>query len=376
MAVYGVLFLGALAFVMSLTSCRWEVGKIDPFASPSPSPVPSASPSPSPDGSPSPSPSPSPGASPSPSPTSLQIASSSEVAAGNAELLEAATAQAAEEAGNFSEAMQRVAAEPAAAGEEYAGAMESLRAVQQSYRQAEAAVFYVDPSSADELNAQPDPLGAGSLEVMPGSLAEISAMLKDLSAAAKGDLDEAAIEKILPLLRSLASRSTRLSGEMEQLASAWRDSDSSFRERYFLASPENAVARIFQGLLALSGDVLPNRWMAAAGGETAGVPAADEISGRIDALRNIYLGGRDDGSVGDTPGLDDLVSAVSPLRAAAAEASIAQAAALSKALKFSPQNAETRRQLLVALDEVTRQLTLSAGVLGIRVEATDQNPGE
>ncbi len=366
-AVYGVLFIGALAFVMSLTSCRWQIGELDPFASPSPSPNPTASPSPSP----SPSSSPSPSPSPSPSSAALQVTSSSlEVAAGNAELLEAATALAAEEAGNFNEAMQRVASSPADAAEEFAGAVKSLSAVQQSYRQAEAAVFYVDPSSVDELNAQPDPLGAGSAEATSDSLSEISAMLKDLSAAAKSDLDGEAIDKILPVLGSLASRSQQLSGEMEQLAAAWRDSDSSFRERYFMASPENAVARIFQGLLALSGDVLPNRWM------SAGVPAADEIVGRIDALRSIYVGGRDDGSAGDTPGLDDLVSAISPLRAAAAEASIAQAAALSKALKFSPENAETRRQLLMALDEVTRQLTLSAEALGIRVEETAQTPAE
>lgn len=360
-AVYGVLFVGALAFLMSLTACRFEVG-VDPFASPSPSPTPSESPSPSPSPSSSPSPS------PSPSPASVQIAASSAVADGNAEFLASATALAAEEADNFSAAMQRVASDPAAAQEEFAGAMKALSAVQQSYRKAEAAVFYVDPESPAELSAQPDPLGAGAAEPTSDSLSEISSLLKELSVAAKGDVDP---EKILPLLRDLASRSQQLSGEMDALAAAWRESDSSFRERYFLASPENAVARIFQGLLALSGDVLPNRWIQAG---AAGAPTADEITGRIDALRGMYLGGRDDGSAGDTPGLDDLVSAVSPLRAAAAEASIAQAAALSKALKYSPQNEEIRRQLLASLDEVTRQLTLSAQALGIKVEETGETP--
>ena len=299
------------------------------------------------------------------------MAASSAVADGNAEFLASVTALAAEEADNFSAAMQRVASDPAAAQEGFAGAMKALSAVQQSYRQAEAAVFYVDPESPAELGAQPDPLGAGAAEPTADSLAEISSLLKELSAAAKegkGDVDP---DEILPVLQSLASRSKQLSGEMDALAAAWRESDSSFRERYFLASPENAVARIFQGLLALSGDVLPNRWIQAGG---TGAPAADEITGRIDALRGMYLGGRDDGSAGDTPGLDDLVSAVSPLRAAAAEASIAQAAALSKALKYSPQNEEIRRQLLASLDEVTRQLTLSAEALGIKVKETAPTP--
>lgn len=290
-----------------------------------------------------------------------------EVAESNAELLAEATAEAAHEADNFAAVVQSAAMNPAPSMDRFDAAVKALSAANDSYRLAEAAVFYVDPGSSEELSAQPDPLGAGSEEQGEDSFAAISAMLEDLVAASEGKLDTANLDKILPILRDLATRSRQLSSEMEALAAAWRTSDTSFRERYFMASPENAVARIFQGLLALSGDVLPNRWLAAADAGEGAVPAAAEISGRVDALRNIYRGGRGDASSAGAPGLGDLVSAVSPLRAAATEAAVAQAAALAKALEFSPENVETKRQLLLSLGEVTKQLTLSAETLGIRV---------
>lgn len=292
------------------------------------------------------------------------------VAEANAELLSDATANAAEEVSNFAAVVESAAADPVSTASDFTAAVESLSAANQSYCLAEASVFYVDPESADELNAQPDPLGAASGESASNAFTEMSTMLNEIAAATKGDLDAAALDKVLLIVRDLATRSRQLSGDMEELAAAWRESDTSFRERYFMASPENAVARIFQGLLAMSGDVLPNRWLAADGTATDTVPAAADISGRVDALRDMYLGAGADGSSADTPGLGDLVAAVSPLRAAATEVAIAQAAALAKALEFSPDNAETKRQLLFSLGEVTKQLTLSAETLGIRVVET------
>lgn len=345
---WGVVLAGAMALVISLSACRWEVGKLPlPTPTPTPSPTPSPTPTPTP-------------LADTNSVSSLSVSALS-VAEGNAEMLAAATSQAAGEADVFSAAMQRAAALPADAAEELPRAMEALSAVRQSYRQAEAAVFYVDPASPGELTAQPDPLGSGTAGESSDSLTDVSAMLEELVTAAGGKMDAAALGRILPVLGKLAARSKQLVSDMDSLAAAWRDSDSSFRTRYFLANPDNAVARMFQGLLALSGDVLPNRARA------AGALSADEIGGRIKALHGIYLGERDAASPTGAPGLEDLVMASSPLQAAAVERAIAQAEALSQALKLSPENTEARRQLLAALDEVTRQLVLSAEALGIRV---------
>lgn len=352
-AAWGVVLAGAMALVISLSACRWEVGKL-PLPTPTPTPSPTPTPTPEAD------------MDLLSEVLSLESVSALSVAEGNAEMLAAATSQAVDEAGVFSEAMQRAAALPTDAAEELPRAMEALSAVRQSYQQAEAAVFYVDPASPAELAAQPDPLGSGTDGESSDSLADVSAMFEELVTAAGGKLDAAALGRILPVLGRLAERSKQLVSDMESLAAAWRDSDSSFRTRYFSAEPDNAVARMFQGLLALSGDVLPNRARA------TGALTADEITGRIGALHGIYLGERDAASPTGAPGLEDLVMAASPLRAAAVEGAIAQAAALSQALVLSPENTEARRQLLAALDEVTRQLVLSAEALGIRVVEENQ----
>ena len=361
-AFFAVLLVSVLSFLMTLTACRLEIGEVDPFASPSPSPDASPSPSPSPSASPSPSPSAASTAS-----VSLTEFSSAAVASENAELLEQATTTASEESANLDDAVQRAMAAPETAAGEIPKALASLSAVEDSYRSAEAAVFYVNPEDSAELAAQPDPLGAGANGTETNSLAAVSAKLKALVASVSGEQDEAALREALGILDDLAARSAELRAQMDALAAAWKESDTSFRERYFLASPDNAVARIFQGLLALSGDVLPNHWLASGEGGQNPVPDADEVLGRIDALRGIYLVSGTGNEADKATGLDDLVAAASPARAAATRASIAQMAALAQALKFSPENAETRRQLLGALEEVTRQLTLSAQVLGIEI---------
>jgi hypothetical protein len=82
-------------------------------------------------------------------------------------------------------------------------------------------------------------------------------------------------------------------------------------------------------------------------------------------LRNLYLGISETHPGGK--GLHDLVFAAAPAQAMATHGAIAQAAALADALALAPTNEETRRQLLVALENVTRQLELSAAAVGIRI---------
>lgn len=344
---------------MSLTACRVEIGR--PGGSPSPSP--SASPvvvsasaeaSPSSTASSSAAASASPTASASPSADSTTI----EVVTANADALGTATSEAASQAKRLSAAISRVVAAPETAATELPEAEASLAASRAAYLQAEASIFYADPESKSELSALPDPLGSGSSEGENNSFADLAARIDALAESAGGNLDASGIAAAKAALADISSRSQELQTEMESLAQAWGDTPGSFRERYFLASPGGAVARIFQGLLALSGDVLPGRSLAE--GKTV---SADDVTARVDALSDLYSGG-------DGLGLDDLVSASSPEQAAAVTSALARAKALSDALRTAPSNADTRAQLLNALDEVTRGLTASAGALGIQIVDT------
>jgi hypothetical protein len=344
-----MLVVAAAVLIGLAGGCRWEVSKV---------PLPRASPTPTP----SPSPSPSvqfTEATSSPSTASAEAPLVARVAAANADLITSSSSTAAAEAASFERAARRAAVAPSSAAGELSAAMESYLSAKRSYQRAEAAVFYVDPESTDELTAQPDPLGAGAVVPSVDAFAEIDTQLGKLARLTAEGIDEDSIGEILGVLPDLAGWSGRLRSDMEAIARAWDPSaPDSFRQRYFLAAPEIAVARIFQGLLAQSGDVLPGRRL-------RGVIKPAEVTGRTEALRELYLGVTAESPAGQ--GLHDYVFAAAPAQAMATYGSIAQAAALAEALALEPRNEETRRQLLVALENVTRQLELAAAAVGIRI---------
>jgi len=335
----------AVLFAASIAGCRWEVSDV-PLPQPSPTPTPS----------------------PTPvvqfteaaaAPTPTRVTLTEQVASANADLITAASAQAAEQSVRFESAARKAATAPASAAGDLSRAIDSLAKAKRSYQKTEAAVFYVDPDSVEELSAQPDPLGAGVEDYTADAFAEVERRLNKLARLTAGEINEEKLQEILTTLPELAGWSGRLRADMQALAEAWAPgSAANFRERYFLSSPEAAVARIFQGLLAQSGDVLPRRWL-------RGAVAADEVTGRTDALRDLYLGISEENPGGK--GLHDLVFAAAPAQAMATYGAIAQAAALADALALAPTNEETRRQLLVSLENVTRQLELSAAAVGIQV---------
>lgn len=335
---------GALTFLVA--GCDWEVSKL-PLPRPSPTPTPS------------PSPATASAAVDLPFAPAAVAPLSAQVARAHADLLTAASATAVQEASKFESVAKRAASAPVSASKDLAKAMDSLSVAKHSYQRTEAAVFYVDPDATEELVAQPDPLRAGSAGPATDAFAEINRRLEKLAELTAEELDNESLRAVLDTLPEVAGWSARLRADMEAMAKAWDpDAPESFREKYFLASPDLAVARIFQGLLAQSGDVLPERWLQ---GEI--VPA--EVTGRTDALRELYLGITERRPEGK--GLHDLVYDSAPAQAMVTYAAIAQASALADALAIDPTNAETRRQLLAALGNVTRQLELSAGAVGIRI---------
>lgn len=340
-----VALAAVVLFAVSAAGCRWEVSDV-PLPQPSPTPEPS----------------PTPvvqftEAAAAPTPTSATLAE--QVVSANADLLSTASAEAAEQSAEFESRARKAATAPASATGDLSGAIGSLAKAKRSYQKTEAAVFYVDPDSAGELSAQPDPLGAGAEDYAVDAFAEIERRLEKLVRLTAGEMNEEKLQEVLTVLPELAGWSGRLRSDMQAIAEAWAPgAASNFRESYFLASPEAAVARIFQGLLAQSGDILPRRWL-------RGAVIPDEVTGRTDALRDLYLGISEENPGGK--GLHDLVFAAAPAQAMATYGAMAQAAALADALALAPSNEETRRQLLVSLENVTRQLELSAAAVGIQV---------
>ena len=194
----------------------------------------------------------------------------------------------------------------------------------------------------------------------------ISSRLKELHEIAEAGLSEKNVLKALTTMQELIVLGDQLETDLGMFAASWKtDDETNFRARYFLPSPERAVARIFQGMLAISGDVLPKRWL----GGTMIDP--HEVGGRVRALEVIYAGrAGSDGGV-SSPGIRDLVDAASPEQDAAVRAVLARTVALSDALALAPESAETRRQLLVALEDLTFQLTLAGKSLGIEIVEVD-----
>ncbi|MEX1111543.1 MAG: imelysin family protein [Chthoniobacterales bacterium] len=330
-----------------LAGCQWEVSEV-----PLPRPDPTPSPSPTPE---------------------VQFAESSrvatsasevtleeQVAVANADLVTSATSAAVGEATAFERATRRLAVAPVSSAGDWATARESLAAAKRAYRKTEAAIFYVDPESPDELAAQPDPFGAAAAALDAShAFAEVDRRLAKLGRLTAGATGGDVLGEVIETLSELAAWSGRLRTDLQSLADAWDPAAAAgFREKYFLASPEHAVARIFQGLLAQSGDVLPRRLV-----DRALAPA--EVSGRTDALQDLYLGITEEYPEGRGP--HDLVFAVAPAQAMATYGAIAQAVAWAEALALAPGNSDARRQLQAALEQATRQLELAASALGIRI---------
>jgi len=279
------------------------------------------------------------------------------VAERSADYFEDTTSTAAAETSSARRSLARALQEPSSAGSEIRQAQSSIAAAADAYYKSEAAVFFVDPEAEDELRAQPDPFRVGSLGEGNEAMAGLISSLEKMEEMLAGPIDQSKAAELLNEAQSIGVKIDRLESDLLDLAGAWRDGDAgNFRNNYFLSSPEQAVARIFQGLLAMSGDLMPERL------QSSGKSPA-EISVGVRALKEIYLGESEQAE--DQPAPHTLVLAASPIQAALTRASIARAEALAGVLEVYPDDQSLRAQLLASLEEVTRQLTSAARSLGI-----------
>lgn len=338
-----------IPILLNLAACRYEIGKL-PGPSPTPSPTPTPTPTPVLD---------------STSVTTLSTGSSVSaplslsVAQAEADYFENATATAAEEAQAVRRTLTRTVTSVSDASENLDEAKASLSTAADAYHKAEATVFFVDPDSVEELRAQPDPLRAGAAGQGDDMLSGLADALDKVDDELSRPLSAAKAAALLLEAKDIADKAAALEVRFRGLADAWKGGvEDNFRGRYFLSSPEGAIARVFQGLLAMTGDILPGRLSSSADDSTG-------ISQRLRAVREIYLG--DAESPDARPALHHLVQEASPVQAALTRASIARAAALAGVLEITPGDAGVRAQLGVALEDLTRQLVLAAQSLGISI---------
>lgn len=281
--------------------------------------------------------------------------------------MEKASRDAEQQAASLQNAVASMA-EPEAAQEALSVARLSLSFARQAYQQAEPSVFYVDPESSAELVALPDPLGAGALKPEAKRLEQLAGSLENLDAlVASGPRKH--FDPIISLWLYLDAETASLRDELNGLASGWDAAqESSFRQRYFLQTPPTAVARIFQGIIAVTGDLLPNYWLGDGGGWNDERPPLAEVAGRFRAVRNIYAGRATQYGLVNGPGLIDLVREQSPLQADTTMQVLERSLLLAERLALEPGDpAQARSFLRLQAEEVTRQLILSAGAIGIEI---------
>ena len=351
-----ICFVFAAVASSALCGCRWQIGKTPvPFPTPTPTPTPtpitlaaqvaaiSTENSPS-------------------SPPSI----SARVASSAARYFAAATSEARSGASDLRRALSSGQDDAAELSDTLGQAREALARLRAAYRKAEPAIFFVDPESEDELRAQPDPFGSGSPSGDDGTMADLDAVLGRLEILLDGPLDSSAAGTLLIEAKSAAASVEKIQAGLDAMVSAWTpESAGNFRSDFFLPSPEQAVARIFQGLLAVTGDLLPSALAA----DPAVVHRGD-FALRLAAVREIYAGAEDEN--GTAVSLHELVRQVSPVQAALTRASLVRATALATLLEIAPEDGAPESELLPALDDVTRQLTFAASTLGIVI--TDDAP--
>lgn len=338
--------------LLGLAACRVEIGK-DPNRFPTPTPTPT----------------PTPAAVAASSLSAEPMAVSSEgplsarVAAASAEFFEGATTAAAEETASVRRALSRAAEAPASAADQLREARQSLSSAADAYRKAEAAVFLVDPTSVEELRAQPDPLLAGSPGQRDETMEELISSLQKIDDLLSRPLGQTKAAALLAESDLVGAKIDKLEQGLRGMADAWKpDNAENFRAKFFLSSSDQAVARVFQGLLAMSGDLLPGRLAADQGDAT-------EVFARVKAMQELYVGNTD--GTEDRSSIYALVQQASPVQAALTRASIARSAALAGVLDLAPGDEPCREQLRSSFADVTRQLTFAAQSIGIQVIEQD-----
>lgn len=238
-------------------------------------------------------------------------------------------------------------------------AREKVARVRRAFFQAESALFYTDAGSPEELAALPDPRQPVSAD--PPGLAETETLLDTYASLPVNPY-------VLPRSRlhadevaaNLSSQAAATESALTPLAEAWNpENPENFRHRFFLAEPDDAIARIFQGAISVSAALL-----AAPSAEHSESALREIRLNRLKGIRNI-LDGAYDSETGDPvlgAGLKLLIRERDPAAAGALDE------ALSRSLRAVETSAAEADTLQPSLRDLHRRLIEAAAALGLEVE--------
>lgn len=282
-----------------------------------------------------------------------------------------ASDEAVRQAASLEKTISHIPDEPDSAASAVFAANQSLASLRKSYQRLEPSIFYVDPDSAAELLALPDPLLAGTTEPKADQLELMARSLENLSSLLQGGGGDR-IGKIVSVWRYLQGESSYLLERLARFSPSWKAADpNNFRNGIFLASSRTAIGRIFQGIIAVSGDVIPNYWLEKSGAWREVNPPISEIAGRFRAVSDTYLGCGEDGEAVD--GLFALVRQRSAIQADRTLLALEQSILLAEQLAAERGYTEESRILLkIQAEKVTNELILSAKALDIQFLVTSE----
>lgn len=325
-------------FLLMFAGCRVET----PSPTPSPSPSPTVTPSPT----------------PTPTPTAETVSAEStleeEVSATNAQIMQAASEDALTATDELQTEVASLDSDP-----EAAAAREKLARVRSAFFQAELAIFYTDPTSAEEIETLSDPR-----ESDDSDLPSVATTEKLLDAYARLPVNPYVLPRTRigssDLAAGLVSQSAETKSALTPLAEAWNPEDpESFRNRFFLTSPEDAIARILQGAISLSMNMLFEE----ATPTVTGTARREIRLSRLKGIQNILEGTYEtqQGEVIAGPGLLPLIEQHDP----------GTAQALRDATLHSLQAAEESPDpaaISASLEDLQQRLKDAANSLGFEVE--------
>lgn len=262
---------------------------------------------------------------------------------------------------------------------EMAAALDALSTAITTYHQMEAAVFYIDTANPAEMESLPDPNGSSLFPPQPTSLDGISDSLAgykrslEQNGGALGEKNQMPLEAALAETRDFRAR-------LVEFARAWeRDDPENFRNRFFLSSTDEGLAKILQGTITLGESLILERWLLDKNRwDETNPPPLDAISGALSGLHNNFWGSysTEGGTLLQGPGLFDLVRAKWPHGAEDIGLAISSSMSTVAEIGHSLDPEEGRSLLIPVLEQITLDLITASAILGLEVVETGgpENP--
>jgi hypothetical protein len=229
-----------------------------------------------------------------------------------------------------------------------------------AFLQAESAVYYPDPEAAEEWARPFGSLNSETLIPETPGFAPVKQLLAEYPSLPRASYGIPGARG--QALETLKAETLALRTSLLDFAAAWEpDSPDNFRNRTFLADCPAAIKKIFQGLLAVTDQLILER--------SAASSDRDRLIGRLEGIKVIYDGQYDTLQYTTvwTPGLKVLVQRSKP--SAAADLSDTIDRLLESWRNSAPLPDEDHSP---SLEDLRKQIIAAAERLGYPVESLPQ----